>query len=411
MNKHIGQKFNKLTQKEFVDRAKKIWEDRYDYSQVKYTNNYTKVKITCNKCNHDLLIRPHDHITHKTGCPYCAGNIKKTTKQFIKEAQKIHGDNYDYSKSIYKNAGTAIEVICNKCRYHFFRIPYLHLKQERGCKKCNQRAKNQLFKDGEPERKKQRLVIKHNKLLERQMVKNETFIQKAKQRHGNKYNYVLTEYKSASSKVDIICNKCQTIFKQTICKHLHGSNCCPTCNAVCPNVKTTEQFISESKLVYGNKYNYSMTNYHNRETKVKIACNQCNDVFLQKPYNHLQGLIGCKCSGRQRIFLKDGTICDSMVEAYHYLLLKEQNIEIKHHGLYGGELGQRLYDFYIPKDNIYIEVTGYNKQNRKKWFGYLRNIVKKKHYVVKMGAKFQFIQYKKLTSAQRRIVRQQRLSI
>lgn len=399
------------TLEDFVKRALIIWGKRYNYDAVKYVNSYTKIKIFCNKCSQYFFVGPNDHLSHKTGCPHCAGNIRKTAEQFIKEAQKVHGNKYDYSKLIYKNCTTSVKIKCKKCGYELSRLPSIHIKKEKGCNRCNQQIRNQLFKNGEPERNKRRIAEKHNRKLLRCQIKNEQFIKEAKRIHGDKYSYVLTGYISASSRVKIICNKCQTTFKQVPSSHLTGTHCCPTCRSIYPNIKTTEQFIKEAQGVHGNKYDYSMTNYHNRETKVKIVCNKCKDVFLQKPYSHIEGHIGCKCSGHQRIFLKDGVICDSMVEAYHYLLLKEQGIDIKHHGLYGGELGQRIYDFYIPKNNLYIEVTGYHKQHNKRWFSYLRNIVKKKQYVAKIGAKFQFIQYGKLTSAQIRNVRKQAISI
>jgi hypothetical protein len=69
-----------------------------------------------------------------------------------------------------------------------------------------------------------------------------------------------------------------------------------------------------------------------------------------------------------------------------------------------------VYDFYIPADNKYVEVTGFNKGNysvltHKKWISYLRNIVIKKKYVEKIGAKFEFVQYKKLNTVQLKYIR------
>jgi len=93
-------------------------------------------------------------------------------------------------------------------------------------------------------------------------------------------------------------------------------------------------------------------------------------------------------------------------------LFKNKGIQLKHHQRYGKELGQRLYDFYIPKTNTYIEVTGYNNRNfliatGHHWISYLRNIVKKRQFVKKIGAKFQFIQSKKLKLSQIKYVKEQ----
>ena len=60
---------------------------------------------------------------------------------------------------------------------------------------------------------------------------------------------------------------------------------------------STEQFIEKAKLVHGNKYDYSLVEYKNSKTKVKIKCNDCGRVFEQFPFNHLDGH-GCKCNKR-----------------------------------------------------------------------------------------------------------------
>jgi len=84
------------------------------------------------------------------------------------------------------------------------------------------------------------------------------------------------------------------------------------------------------------------------------------------------------------------------VEAYFYLKLKERKIKSIHHGRYCKD-NQTRFDFYLPDYNMYIEVTGYNKEELKsvRWFSYLRNIVKKKRYVeIVLKAKFMFVKVK-----------------
>jgi len=61
-----------LTQQEFLDKAIKIHEDKYDYSQVVYVNSKSKVKIFCKKCNKFFEQNSHRHISkQKQGCPKC----------------------------------------------------------------------------------------------------------------------------------------------------------------------------------------------------------------------------------------------------------------------------------------------------------------------------------------------------
>jgi len=35
-----------------------------------------------------------------------------TTEEFIKKAKKVHGDKYDYSKSVYTEYNNKITIIC-----------------------------------------------------------------------------------------------------------------------------------------------------------------------------------------------------------------------------------------------------------------------------------------------------------
>ncbi len=51
---------------------------------------------------------------------------------------------------------------------------------------------------------------------------------------------------------------------------------------------TTEMFIERAVVIHGNKYDYSLVEYVNSKTKVKIICPN-HGVFEQFPTGHLQG--------------------------------------------------------------------------------------------------------------------------
>jgi len=117
---------------------------------------------------------------------------------------------------------------------------------------------------------------------------------------------------------------------------------------------------------------------------------------------------GCNCPACRKIILKDGSVCDSVIEAFYYLKLLGKNIKFIHHGIYGKKMGKCTYDFYIPLQNKYMEITCYDKRF-KHWFRYLRKIVKKKRYVENvLGANFEFIQ-RSLNSTESAMVRNNRL--
>lgn len=131
-----------MTLDEFVNRAHEIHGDKYDYSQVEYVNQRTKVKIICPV--HGLFEqRPSTHL-RGSGCPRCAHEAMRghayrgpghmTTEEFIERARAVHGDKYDYSKAVYVNQKTPATIICPK-HGEFQQNPYLHYTGS-GCPRC-----------------------------------------------------------------------------------------------------------------------------------------------------------------------------------------------------------------------------------------------------------------------------------
>ena len=118
----------------------------------------------------------------------------------------------------------------------------------------------------------------------------EVFIKKAKDRHGDKYDYSKVEYKNNKTKVCIICPK-HGEFWQIAGNHLTG-NGCPFCaNELKKDRKrsNTEEFIEKAKKVFpGDRYDYSKVDYYNNRKKVIVICKDHGE-FLTKPNDFLHG--------------------------------------------------------------------------------------------------------------------------
>ena len=266
----------KKTSKEFIARAHEVHGDKYDYSKVEYKNNSTKVCIICEE-HGEFWQLPNNHIKGQ-GCPKCIGK-NLTTEDFIAKAREIHGDKYDYSKSEYINSQTKVCIICPE-HGEFYQIPPSHL-QGSGCPEC-----------AKIERQKQ------------QTMTTEDFIAKAREVHGDKYDYSKVEYINAKTKVCIICLK-HGEFWQTPNSHLRGKGCL---KCVAPNALiTTEEFIERAKEVHGDKYDYSKTVYTKSKEKVCIICHEKDKFgkehgeFWQVAWEHLNGSGCCKCHGKHRM--------------------------------------------------------------------------------------------------------------
>jgi very-short-patch-repair endonuclease len=124
---------------------------------------------------------------------------KSNTGEFILKSLNKHGDKYDYSKVEYVGNKNKVIIICTK-HGEFLQTPNDHLTGY-GCKKCQ-----------------------YEKISKENRFTNETFIEKAKEMHGNRFDYSLVKYGGYENKITIICNK-HGKFEQTPHAHLHGYGC------------------------------------------------------------------------------------------------------------------------------------------------------------------------------------------
>lgn len=142
---------------------------------------------------------------------------RKTTEQFIKEAISIHGNKYDYSKTIYVNTLTPIKIIC-PIHGEAEQMPCNHL-HGKGCKKC--------------------AIDRHRKLL-----LSKDFVERAQKVHLSRYDYSEVEYSGFKKKISIIC-KIHGTFSTTPRAHLNGSGC-----PQCQERKYTKQICHAEALKY-----------------------------------------------------------------------------------------------------------------------------------------------------------------
>lgn len=249
---------------------------------------------------------------------------KLNKNTFISRAKEIHGDKYDYSKTIYVKAKEPVTIICRK-HGEFKQRPQDHILKACGCPKC-----------------------KGEKTIEVHSYNKEKFLELAKDKHNDKYDYSLVNYINYNTKVKIIC-PIHGEFEQIPRNHILSVGC-PKCGrekANKTNSYTTEQFIEKAKKIHFNKYDYSKVEYHKSSEKVCIICPEHGE-FYQAPANHLlgQGCPKCKLVGQTRLYNK----------------LKESfpNINIVFEADYKTIpwIENQRIDIYIPCINFAIELMG-----------------------------------------------------
>lgn len=211
---------------DFILRAKEIHGNKYDYSRVNYTLSTDKVLIRCNTCGYIFKQIASEHL-HGKGCPNCAGNRRINTESFIKRAMKIHGTQYDYSKVNYVNNHTGVVIIC-PVHGEFIQLPQHHLKGS-GCPKCNQERN-----------------------AENRLMNTKQFVLRAKQIHGDKYDYGKVVYTNSRTKVLITC-PLHGDFYQTPSLHLRGAGCMKC---------AIESRRKKTRDIWMDVFNERFTNYH-----------------------------------------------------------------------------------------------------------------------------------------------------
>jgi len=312
-----------LTKEEFIKKATEIHNYKYDYSLVEYKNTKTYVRIIC-KIHGEFNQTPSDHLKG-IGCAKCARivngiNLRLVTSEFIKKARSIHGDKYDYSNVKYINNHTKVVINC-PAHGEFEQIPNSHLKG-RGCKSCG--GKEQLTTD--------------------------QFIYKAINKHGNIYDYSKSIYINAKENIIIICKK-HGNFEQKANNHLNGAGC-PKC--ILKFIDTNE-FIKRAKETHGDKYNYDKVNYINSKEKVTITCKLHGD-FNQIPSDHIRGYNCSKCNYSKG------------EETISKILTKHKIEYIPQYKIPEAEYRYR-YDFFLPKYRLLIEFHGEQHYRPIDWFG------------------------------------------
>ena len=257
--------------------------------------------------------------------------MRVNTEIFIKRAQAVHGDKYDYSKTVYTKRD---EKLCIICPIHgeFWQRAGDHINGH-GCPKC-----------------------KSDNARKNQVDSIDTFIQKAKKVHGDKYDYSKVNYINSQTPVIIICPE-HGEFKQKPYSHIAGHGCRKCYNKT--QCSSSEQFITSAIEIHGNYYDYSKVEYVDSKTEVTIVCPKHGE-FKQTPNVHLSGH-GCP-------------ICSqSHGERLIFNILKKYNIPFKSQFKLTNDFfdGILYIDFFIKYNNkqYFIEYNGEQHYAPIKYFG------------------------------------------
>ena len=304
---------------QFINEAKQIHGELYDYSKVEYNGNKNNIIIICS-IHGEYEQMPSNHLKGY-GCYKC-GKISmsktqsKTQTQFINEAIEIHGDKYDYSKVYYVNSCTKITIICKE-HGEYEQEPQSHL-QGTGCFNCG-------------------LISSSDKRIKT----TEEFINEAIEIHGDKYDYSKVEYNGSKNNIIIICKK-HGEYEQNAHNHLTG-RCCFKCSG---RFKNTDDFIKEAIEIHGELYDYSKVNYINAIGKVEVICKN-HGAFLTNLPSHISKKTGCPLCVNKT----EGKLYKMLQQSYPSTITQFKQEWCK-------KISYLPFDFCIQELKIIIELDG-----------------------------------------------------
>jgi hypothetical protein len=265
----------------FIQKAKKMHNDKYDYTMVDYKNCKEKIIIICPE--HGNFTQTPDGHLRERGCKKCAikknaDNRRGNNESFIQKSREntscrdYNDEYYDYSLVKYKNAHTKVEI---KCLYHnkiFKMIPNNHSHHGQKCPDCA-------------------LIYAQDRMTD----SPQDIIDKSNKKHNNNFEIKFNnDYTNSRSMINITCKKHQYSFINTVTNHLHYTfGGCEECATETRKIiKTDVEFKKDAIKVHGNKFKYH-TEYTGSHGYLTIECKN-GHIFKQSATSHLSGS-GCRC--------------------------------------------------------------------------------------------------------------------
>lgn len=257
------------TKAEFVQAARKVHGSKYDYAPLKFKALWVKGVLLCSAHGEFEIMLGH-HLGGR-GCQKCSQEARRMTySDFVAKARATHGKRYIYPDKAIDGAKKPALIVC---RIHgdFYQSPSNHINGQ-NCPSCS-----------------------------RGLGSTEGFIKKAKEAHGERYDYSKTRYYKSRIKVSIAC-RIHGEFEQYPYVHTSGSGCpeCAGYTGTRTNTKlTNEEFIGRSIKRHGERYDYSKVDYKGSKRKVTIIC-RSHGEFEQLAASHMR-VSGCPKCAQERV--------------------------------------------------------------------------------------------------------------
>lgn len=323
----------KKTLSQVLEEFRAVHGDRYDYSLVSYKNAHTPVQIVCQK--HGVFDQtPHAH-RRGCGCPKCGtdraakatrGKARMSSQTARAILRDVFGDRYGLERVRYRGHDKPVELVCPE--HGPFEIIWTNARKGHGCARCgyNNRQRG---------------------LYSARAVPLEEFLRRVHRKLRPNLIIDISSYSGIKQPISVYCP--EHGWYTTVAGQLVGRRDCSLCAAVERGrrrkgvaLATTEDFIRRARMVHGDKYDYSVSEWRLATEPIAIRCRE-HGIFHQLPGNHLSGS-GCpRCA---RVISKGE---QSMLEAFTHLGAQRGNRRL---------LGGLEIDIWIPEYKVGLEYHG-----------------------------------------------------
>lgn len=325
----------KLNTKIFIERAKAVHGDKYDYRDTVYKLSNIPVVIHCRKHGRFEQMAM-GHMLGK-GCQQCAKDtlskcFSHTSDKFIKKSREVHGDTYTYDKVDYIRNSVPVVITC-PTHGDFKQQPQHHTKGS-GCPVCAKEARRR-YADSVTNTESQ-------------------FIERAKAVHGDKYDYSDLKWKSYSRKVSIICPK-HGRFKQAPVNHVVAKQGCPQCGieSIPEKIRESEESFNTRLMAHtdGRLRLAAHSGYTNSNTTANFICRDHGEFTYKSPYRLFRSGDCPECmkeKGQQTSKLEQ--------ELHDFVLTLKDDFTHRAKPLCGSN---KELDIYSPSMKLGLEVNGF----------------------------------------------------
>jgi len=321
--------------KEFLDKAKERFGDKYIYNINTYENARTnmeiicpkhglflqkpgqyidtrhKVKISCRKCNHTWMAAPHMLTKYNpSGCPICGMRRASVSKRLSEEdfINRLHitNPNILYTKGQFKTVRSRLDLTCKACghKWQTEAGSLIRTKDYRGCVKCNMRAR--------PKRTK-----------EQRQYAEFIFLAKLKKYHPN-IKCAKGIYMGNTKNVHVSCSDCGHAWD--IGAAYVASNKfkgCPKCIEVTKKEKlidkynhATKQFVKKLKEINPD-IKYLGVGIKSSSSKISVSCKICGHTWRTQADSLIRSRPrGCAKCHYKRLTLTEDTVINRIKKTH-----------------------------------------------------------------------------------------------